>query len=141
MKFVLDTNVISELMKPEPHEGVSAWIAARPRRSLYTVSIVQAEILHGIALLPEGKRRNALAATAEAYFVEEYAGRILSFDSKAAAHYAAISASRRSAGNPIDGFDALIAATALAVGAKIITRDSSGFESCGLTVINPWLST
>jgi hypothetical protein len=136
--IVLDTNVISELMRPEPHAGVFAWVASQPRRMLYAASISQAEILHGIAALPEGKRRNALAATAEAIFTEEFAGRILPFDSKAAKHYAAISAARRLAGNPIDGFDALIAATSLAADAKIATRDSGGFEGCGLTVINPW---
>jgi toxin FitB len=138
MMFVLDTNVISELMKPEPHEGVSGWIAAQPRRSLYTASVVQAEILHGIALLPEGKRRTALAVTAEAYFAEEYPGRVLPFDSRAAAHYAALSAARRAAGNPIDGFDALIVATARASGASIVTRDAGGFEGCGVEVIDPW---
>lgn len=138
--IVLDTNVISELMRPDPHQRVFAWVASQPRRTLFAASISQAEILHGIACLPEGKRRDALAVTADAIFSEEFAGRILAFDSKAAPQYAAISAARRAAGKPINGFDALIAATALAAGASIATRDTGGFEACGVTVINPWLS-
>ncbi len=82
--IVLDTNVISELMRPKPHPAVLGWVAARPRATLYTTGINQAEILFGIAALPEGKRRAALAAAAEAVFAEDLAGRILSFGSTAA---------------------------------------------------------
>ncbi len=136
--IVLDTNVISELMRAEPHAGVLAWVAAQPRALLYTTHITRAEILYGIAALPEGRRRTALAAAADAMFAEDFAGRILPFEASAAARYPEIVLTRRNAGNPIEGFDALIAATALAKGASVATRDTGGFTGCGLTVIDPW---
>ncbi len=139
--IVLDTNVISELMRPEPHPAVFAWIAAQPRSTLYTTSINHAEILYGISVLPEGRRREALAATAEVVFAEEFAGRVLPFQGAAAAYYARIAAGRRAAGHPSLGFDGLIAAAALAAGAAVATRDAGGFEGCGLTVINPWAAS
>ncbi len=137
MRVVLDTNVISELMRPEPHPAVLDWVAARPRTTLYTTDINQAEILYGIAVLPEGRRRTALVAAAQAMFAVDLAGRILPFDGAAAARYAGIVVARRRAGTPIDGFDALIAATALSA-AVVATRDVSGFDGCGLALINPW---
>jgi toxin FitB len=139
--IVLDTNVISELMRAEPHPAVLAWVAAQPRALLYTTHITQAEILYGIAALPEGRRRTALAAAAEAMFAEDFAGRILPFEATAAVRYADIVVARRQAGNPIEGFDALIAATALGVGASVATRDTAGFAGCGLTLIDPWTTS
>jgi predicted nucleic acid-binding protein len=136
--IVLDTNVISELMRPAPHNAVFAWTAAQPRATLYTTYINQAEVLYGIAALPDGRRRTALALAAQAIFTEEFAGRVLAFGVGAAGHYANIVVARRRAGNPIEGFDALIAAIALAEGASVATRDFGGFEGCGLTLINPW---
>jgi len=137
--IVLDTNVISELMLATPHPAITAWVAAQPRVTLYAASISQAEILYGIAALPPGRRRTALATAAEAVFKEDMADRVLPFTSEAAAHYAMIVVSRRRAGKPIEAFDALIAATALAFGAGVATRDVAGFQGCGLqTVIDPW---
>ena len=136
--IVVDTNVISELMRGEPHPAVLTWVAAQPRALLYTTHINQAEILYGIAALPEGRRRAALTAAATAMFAEDFADRILPFEARAAAHYPEIVLARRQAGNPIEKFDALIAATALAAGARIATRDTGGFAGCGLTVIDPW---
>ncbi len=136
--IVLDSNVISELMRPEPHAGVLRWVAAQPRAELHTTRINQAEILYGIAALPEGRRRAALAAAADAMFAEDFAGRILPFDAAAAACYPGIVVVRRRAGNPIEGFDALIAATALAAGADVATRDIGGFTGCGIRLIDPW---
>ncbi len=136
--IVLDTNVISELMRAQPHPGVVAWVAAQSRATLYTTTITQAEILYGLAALPSGRRRAALAAAAEAMFAEDLAERVLPFDRAAAACYADIVSSRRRAGNPIEAFDALIAATALSTGADIATRDTAGFADCGLTLIDPW---
>ncbi len=106
--------------------------------TLYTTGINQTEILFGIASLPEGRRRRALAASAEAMFAEDLAGRILPLNSVAAAHYAGIVTGRRRVGKPIEGFDALVAATALAPGAEVATRDVGGFEGCGLNLIDPW---
>jgi toxin FitB len=139
--IVLDTNVISELMRRAPHPAVVAWIGAHPSPTLYTTSVSKAEILYGIVALPEGRRRAALVATAEAIFAEDLADRILPFDDLAADRYAEIIAARRRTGRPIETFDALIAATALAAGADIATRDIGGFEGCGLTLINPWIAT
>lgn len=134
--IVVDTNVISELMRGEPHPEVLSWVAAQPRSLLYASYVSQAEILYGIAALPEGRRRTALAA-AEAMFTEDFAGRLLPFEARAAARYPEIVLARRQAGKPIEKFDALIAATALAAGASIATRDTGGFAGCGLTMINP----
>jgi predicted nucleic acid-binding protein len=136
--IVLDTNVISELMRPAPHHAVFAWVAAQPRAMLCTTSINQAEVMYGIAALPDGRRRAALAIAAQAIFTEEFAGRVLAFGAGAASHYANIVVARRHAGNPIEGFDALIAAIALTEGASVATRDLGGFEGFGLKLINPW---
>jgi len=125
-------------MRGEPHPAVLAWVAAQPRAVLYTTHINQAEILFGIGALPEGRRRTALAVAAAAMFAEDFAGRILPFEAAAAARYPEIVLARRRAGNPIEKFDALIAATALAAGASIATRDTSGFTGCGLILVNPW---
>jgi predicted nucleic acid-binding protein len=81
--IIVDTNVISELMRPEPHPKVLAWVAAQPRTLLYTTHINQIEILYGIAALPEGRRRTALAVVAEGMFAEDFAGRILPFGAAA----------------------------------------------------------
>lgn len=140
--IVLDTNVISELMRAEPHAAVLAWVASQPRATLYTTSVTQAEILYGIASLPQGRRRDALALAAEAMFTEDIAERVLSFNGAAAEHYAKIVVARRQSGNPIEAFDALIAATALATGAGVATRDIAGFQGCGIeTLIDPWNAT
>ena len=136
--IILDTNVISELMRPEPHPAVFAWVAAQPRHSLFTTSVNKAEILYGVAVVPQGRRRTALAAAADAMFGNEFADRVLPFDDVAAIHFADIVASRRRSGNPIQTLDAQIAATARAIGAEVATRDVAGFADCGVTVINPW---
>jgi hypothetical protein len=136
--IILDTNVLSELMRSEPTAAVFEWVARQPRAILYTTSVNKAEILYGIAALPEGRRRAALAATAEAMFAEDFAGRVLPFDAAAAAFYAEIVASRRRRGRPIEAFDAQIAATARVAGAEIATRDTADFAACGLGLIDPW---
>jgi predicted nucleic acid-binding protein len=136
--IVLDTNVISELMRSQPHPKVLAWVAAQPRSTLYASSISRAEILYGVEALPQGRRRAALAEAAAAMFDEDLASRVLPFGDAAASRYAQIVVGRKVAGAPIDAFDALIAATAFVAGAAIATRDSGGFAGCGLTVINPW---
>lgn len=136
--IVLDTNVLSELMRPQPHSGIANWVASQRRSLLYTTSITQAELLYGVGLLPKGKRRDALAAAVDAIFVEDFAGRVLSFDSAAAVHYARIVLKRRECGEPIEGFDALIAATTASAGFGIATRDVEGFRHCGIDVVDPW---
>jgi predicted nucleic acid-binding protein len=117
---------------------VFAWVSDQPRATLYTNSVNKAEILYGIAVLPEGRRRLALAEAAEAMFADNFAGRVLPFDEAAAVHYAEIVAARRREGRPIEAFDAQIAATTLVRGAGLATRDTGDFAGCGLAVINPW---
>jgi predicted nucleic acid-binding protein len=136
--IVVDTNVISELMRGEANPAVLAWVAAQPRAQLYTTYVNQAEILYAIGALPASRRRTALAAAAETMFAEDFDGRVLAFKAQAAARHPEIVLARRQAGQPIEKFDALIAATALAAGASIATRDAGGFAGCGLTVIDPW---
>ncbi len=136
--IVLDTNVLSELMRPAPSERVVRWVAAQPATSLYTTSVTQAEILHGIMLLPSGRRRIALESAAEAMFSEDFGGRVLPFGSEAAQPYARIAAERRRAGRPISHFDAQIAAIARSAGAAIATRNVADYDACGVQVINPW---
>ena len=136
--ILLDTNVISELMKPEPDAAVARWLAAQPASALHVSAVTLAEIFYGIRLLPAGKRRNALQDAAQATFDEEFAGRVLSFGAQAARHYAAIASDRRRAGRPISSFDAQIAAIAQAAGAQLATRNGPDYEGCGLRLINPW---
>jgi predicted nucleic acid-binding protein len=136
--IILDTNVISELMRSEPHPAVFAWAAGQPRDQLHTTSITKAEILYGIAALPHGRRRSALATRADAMFVEDFADRVLPFDETTASFYAEIVVKRQRAGRPIETLDAQIAAIASMIGADVATRNVNDFADCGLTIINPW---
>jgi hypothetical protein len=121
--IVLDTNILSELMRPAPAARVMQWLAGQPATSLYTTSVTQAEILHGILLLPPGRRRGAFEKAAEAMFEQDFRGRILAFGSEAAGAYARIVAERRRAGRPISHFDAQIAAITRTAGAALATRN------------------
>jgi toxin FitB len=136
--ILLDTNVLSELMRPAPAESVMRWMASQPVTGLYTTSVTQAEIFHGIMLLPAGRRRKGFEAAAEAMFDQDFHGRILAFGSDAARPYARIAAERRRAGRPISHFDAQIAAIARSAGADIATRNVADYDGCGVKVINPW---
>ena len=136
--IVLDTNVVSELMKPEPSAVVLAWVGSRDGLELHTTSVTQAEIFDGVLQLPAGRRRRTIEAAAEAMFKEDFAGRILSFDSRAACPYADLVAERRRRGRPISQFDAQIAAISRAASATLATRNLKDFEYCGIQVFNPW---
>ena len=138
--IVLDTNVLSELMRPKPATTVAKWVATQSAASLFTTTITQAEILHGVLLLPEGRRRDTIGAAADAMFEEDFAGRILPFGSHAAHAYAQIAAARRRSGRPISQFDAQIAAIAFSTGAGVATRNVGDFEGCGIQVVDPWQS-
>src|SRR5437870_4153521 len=138
--IVLDTNVLSEIMKPKPATKVIDWMAAQAAADLYTTSITQAEILHGLMLLPPSRRRSALEAAATSMFEDDFAGRILGFGSDVAQTYARIASDRRRAGRPISHFDAQIAAIARVIGAAIATRNTADFGGCGVTVVDPWKS-
>jgi predicted nucleic acid-binding protein len=115
-----------------------AWLDRQRPADLFTTSITKAEVLYGVALLPAGKRQTALRAAAEKMFEQDFAGRILSFDSAAASYFAEIVASRRRSGKPINHPDAQIPAIARVHGYSIATRDVSDFQDCGITLINPW---
>ena len=114
------------------------WIAGQPLAELCTAAPCQAEILAGIAVLPEGRRRADLAAAAEGMFAEDFAGRILPFDAAAATAYAALFAARRQAGRPVATIDLMVAAIAGARGARVVTRNVRDFSGCGIEVIDPW---
>ena len=135
---ILDTNVLSEVLKASPDERVVAWLKDQPRPSLFTTTVTRGEILYGIRLLPEGKRRRALWDAALAIFNEDFAERVLSFDNDAADAYAEVGASRRAAGRPISQFDAMIAGMARSRGASVATRKAKDFEGCCIDVVDPW---
>jgi|ERR1022692_1575919 predicted nucleic acid-binding protein len=136
--IILDTNVLSELMRPKPSPLVVTWAAKQPATELFTTSITEAEIFYGIQLLTKGKRREGLLAAAEAMFAEDFKGRIFGFESDAARVFSTIAAHRRALGRPISHADAQIAAIAQVRGAKLATRNVTDFENCDLAIVDPW---
>ncbi|MCY0855699.1 type II toxin-antitoxin system VapC family toxin [Cupriavidus sp. D39] len=136
--ILLDTNVLSELLRPAPEGRVLTWIAAQPRATLFTTSVTRGEMLYGIKVLPDGRRQQGLLAAILAIFNEELAGQVLNFDSDAADAYAEIAALRRSLGKPISQFDAMIAAIARSRGAHLATRNVKDFVECGIDIVDPW---
>jgi predicted nucleic acid-binding protein len=138
--IILDTNVVSELMRPEPAPAVLAWLRQQTGGSLYTTAVTVAEIRYGIARLPEGRRREALHQAASEIFAA-FPGQVLSFDLAAASTYADVVTGRESIGNPIDGFDAQIAAICRSRAATLATRNTKDFDDTGITLVNPWEKT
>ena len=136
--ILLDTNVLSELMRSSPEPRVEQWLAAQPDASVFISAIAEAELRYGVALLPSGRRKNALMAEVDGMLEEDFSGRILPFDSLAARAFAIIASERRQKGKPISQADAQIAAIALSRGAKVATRNITDFDDCGVEVINPW---
>ena len=136
--IVIDTNVVSELMRLTPEPAVMTWFSAQDSAGLYLTAVSEAELRAGAAILPAGQRRERLAAEVDAVVREDFAGRVLPFDSAAARAYAAIVASRRSIGRPILEADCQIAAIARASDAAVATRNGADFEHCGVAVIDPW---
>ena len=136
---ILDTNVLSELMRPIPNAKVTAWVEKQSPTEVFTTTITEGEILYGIELLAKGKRREALLAAADLLFTEDLGGRILGFDSEAARAFARIAAHRRLLGKPISHADAQIAAIAEVRKATLVTHDTADFTDCGIDVIDPWI--
>jgi toxin FitB len=139
--FLLDTNVLSELMRERPAAAVLDWFAQNTQAAMHTSSVTQAEILAVIALLPTGKRCTALAEAAELMFEQDFSGQCLAFDAAAAKNYAVLVAARTRQGQVIATEDAQIAAIALTNGLTVATRNTKDFENIdGLTLANPWES-
>ncbi len=130
--IILDTNVLSELMRAVPHLRVAQWVAKQPEEELFTTSVSEAEIFYGIELLPAGKRRESLLTAAENTFTRLLLGRVLAFESEAARPFSRIVINRRARGRPVGYADAQIASIASVSGATIATRDTDDFEDCGI---------
>ena len=136
--LILDTNVVSELMRPAPDPAIASWVAERATSSLFLTAVTEAELRFGLAVMPSGKRRDGLATGLERMLETGFANRILPFDSGAARAYAGIAAARRRLGRPIGQADCQLAAIALARGMAIATRNVRDFEDIGIDLFDPW---
>jgi toxin FitB len=136
--IVLDTNIVSELLRAAPAPQVEAWLAVQDGATVFFTAVGEAELRYGVAILPAGRRRSALAEAIEAMLDEDFRDRILPFDRAAARAYAAIAAERRAAGRPISQSDCQIAAIACAHAATVATRNTGDYAGCGIDVIDPW---
>ena len=136
--IILDTNVISELLRPAPEPKVEHWLSTQDGLNVYLTSISEAELRYGLAIMGNGKRRAALVDAVDRILREDLAGRILPFDSDAAQSYATIAAVRRAVGRPIAHADCQIASIAHACGAAVATRNTPDFEDCDVDMINHW---
>jgi predicted nucleic acid-binding protein len=134
--IVLDTNVLSEPLRVRPDEHVLAWLGALDDETAVT-SVSVGELLVGVRALPEGRRRAGLLDAIETT-LRNFAGSVLAYDEPAARHYARLQEMRRAAGRPLSVEDGMIAATCLAHGAMLATRDSVGFVGLGVELIDPW---
>src|SRR5690606_18402162 len=135
--IVLDTNVVSEAMKPEPEPALRDWLDEQAAETLYISSVTVAELLFGIGALPNGRRKQKLAATLDG-MLPLFEGRILAFDTDAARHYADLAAAACKAGKDFPVPDGYIAAIATVHGLTVATRDASAFKAAGVPVIDPW---
>ncbi|MEL7464835.1 MAG: type II toxin-antitoxin system VapC family toxin [Pseudomonadota bacterium] len=136
--IILDTNVVSELLRPAPEARVEAWLAAQDGSAVYLTTVTEAELRYGARIMAKGRRREALAAALDLILDEDFAGRILPFGREAAKIYASIAAERRAAGRPISQFDCQIAAIAQVAGATLATRNVRDFDGCGIGIVDPW---
>ncbi|GAA0744965.1 type II toxin-antitoxin system VapC family toxin [Ideonella azotifigens] len=136
--ILLDTNVVSEPMRPAPEARVIEWINAQSLDTLFLSAITVAELRAGLALLPAGKRRTGLQGNLETRVLPLFAGRVLPFDLACTQAYAALMAKARAAGLAIASADGYIAAIAAANNLAVATRDTRPFEAAGVAVINPW---
>ena len=135
--IVLDTNVVSEAMKPEPHPAVRAWLNAQAAQTLYLSSVTLAELLFGIAALPTGKRQDLLARALDGVLAL-FGDRVLSFDIEAARRYAELAVMARASGRGFPTPDGYIAAIAASRGFIVASRDTAPFQAAGVQIINPW---
>ena len=135
--IILDTNVVSEAMKPRPDPAMRAWLDAQFAETLFLSSITLAELLFGIGALAAGRRKDALTQTVDG-LLALFEGRVLAFDMDAARHYAALAVAARASGKGFPTADGYIAAIAASRGFAVATRDAAPFLAAGLNVINPW---
>lgn len=136
--ILLDTNILSELMRAEPAQIVLDWFGNHDAGDLFISVVTEAELRTGVAILPEGQRGDRLQLAIDAMIDQDFQGRVLPFDSLAAKAYAEIAAQLRAAGRPIAEADCQIAAIARVTDACIVTRNGKNFDGCGVRVINPW---
>ena len=136
--IVLDTNVVSELLRPSPDPTVETWVAECRGTDLYFSAVGEAELRYGVAILPTGRRRDALGSTIEAILREDFDDRILPFDSGAARAFATIAADRRAAGRTASPSDCQIAAIARSRGMAVATRNVRDFDDMGIELFDPW---
>ena len=138
MTVLLDTNVVSELMRRTPDPAVAMWAAGQPLESLFFSAVGEAELRYGAAVLPAGQRRETLVSDIERMLDEAFENRVLPFDSSAARAYADIAAMRRSAGRPVAPADCQIAAIARSRRMAVATRNVRDFEDADIEVVDPW---
>lgn len=136
--IVLDTNVLSELIRPNASPAVRAWFDTQPADRLATSAVTAGEMLAGVERLPVGRRRRALSEEVTVLLHEDFAGRVMPFDLAAVGEYAVVMATRQQAGRPISVLDAQIAAICRNRGARLATRNIADFEDTGVELINPW---
>lgn len=136
--IILDTNVVSELMRPAPEPLVLRWFGSQAAEDLHITAVTMAEILYGIELIAAARRRDVVRAGAEKVFEAVFADRILTFEDRAAHAFSQIASSRLRQAKPISELDAQIAAIARVHGATLATRNPYVFEGCGVRLVNPW---
>ncbi|MBV9075223.1 MAG: type II toxin-antitoxin system VapC family toxin [Acidobacteria bacterium] len=137
--IILDTNVLSEPLRPIPSAQVLKWLDRYPSQELFTTAVSESEILYGITIYPDGKRKDELRVAAQDLFRRLLQDRVLAFNSDAAHIYAEIASARRRVGRPMSRPDAQICSIALVTGAALATRNTRDFEGCGVEILNPWL--
>lgn len=138
--IVVDTNVVSEMMRAEPAPAVVSWLNGQEASSLFLTTITIGEIGYGLRILPQGKRRLLLEQGFERLLAEAFAGRVLAFDEEAARHYAEVMGRRKEMGRPLSILDGQIASIARANGCAVATQNVRDFVECGVDVINPFES-
>lgn len=137
--FVLDTNVISESFRPQPDPRVVAWMGAAMPSKVFVTAPSKAELLVGLAYMPDGRRKAEFGLVIGAFFDHWLKTAILPFGTLEAESYAEIVAHRRRVGRPVTEFDAQIAAIAKTRGFAVVTRNVADFEHCGIEIVNPWV--
>ncbi len=137
--IVLDTNIISEVMRPQPSPAVLTWLDQQDTPNLFVTTITLAEIRYGLRVMPDGERKRRITTQFEAYIGRSFEGRILDFTAGSASHYADIMSYRRTIGLPMSMADGQIAGIASAHYFAVATRNTKDFEQCGLELINPFV--